>query len=64
MKLILPDGRIRHIDHDPAPLEGILLDQGINPLDVIASRHGRLITEDTILGPDDEVRIIRISHGG
>jgi sulfur carrier protein len=64
MRLILPDRSIRVISHDPAPVETILLGEGINPLDVMVSRNGKLVTEDTVLGADDEIRIVRISHGG
>jgi sulfur carrier protein len=64
MRLILPDRSIRVISHGPAPVETILLGEGINPLEVMVSRDGKLITEDTLVGVDDEIRIIRISHGG
>ena len=64
MKLILSDQDIRIFEHSPAPVEQILLEQGINPLDVIVSRNGKLISEDTVIQANDEVRIIRIAHGG
>jgi len=64
MRLILPDGNVMDIAHDSAPVATILLEVGMNPLDVMVSRNGKLITEDTILELDDEIRIIRISHGG
>jgi sulfur carrier protein len=64
MRLILPDGYIRVMTRDPAPVATVLLEAGINPLDVMVSRNGKLITEDALLGTDDEIRIIRISHGG
>jgi sulfur carrier protein len=64
MKLILPDRTIRSVDPAPAPVEEILLREGINPLDVMVTRNGRLVTEDTVAGGDDELRLIRISHGG
>ena len=64
MNLILPDRSIRVIDPAPATVEAILLNEGINPLEVMVSRDGKLITEDTLVGGDDELRIIRISHGG
>jgi sulfur carrier protein len=64
MKLILPDRSIRVLDPAPSALETILLGEGINPLEVIASRNGVLITEDTVVGADDEIRILRIAHGG
>ena len=64
MNLILPDRSIRIIDPAPATVEAILQREGINPLEVMVSRDGKLITEDTLVSGDDELRIIRISHGG
>jgi sulfur carrier protein len=64
MKLILPDGSARFTDPAPATVEVVLQREGINPLEVMVSRDGKLITEDTLAGGDDELRIIRISHGG
>jgi sulfur carrier protein ThiS len=64
MKLILSDRDVRIFEHNPAPVEQILLEQGINPLEVLVSRNGKMLSEDTIIHPDDEVRIIRIAHGG
>ena len=64
MKIILPDQGILVIDQGPASVEQILSDLGINPLEVIISRNGTLVPEDTIVEADDEIRIIRISHGG
>ena len=64
MKIILPDQGIVVIDRSPASVEQILSDLGINPLEVIVSRNGTLVPEDTIVESDDEIRIIRISHGG
>jgi sulfur carrier protein ThiS len=64
MRLILSDKDVRILDHSPAPVEQILLEQGINPLDVIVFRNGKLLPEDTIIQGSDEVRIIRIAHGG
>ena len=64
MKIILPDQGIVVIDQSPASVEQILSDLGINPLEVIISRNGTLVPEDAIVEADDEIRIIRISHGG
>jgi len=64
MKLILPDRTERVITGAPVLLEQLLLAEGINPLEVIASRHGTLIPEDTLIEGDDEIRLIRIAHGG
>jgi sulfur carrier protein ThiS len=64
MRLILSDGDVRIFEHNPVPVEQILLEQGINPLEVLVSRNGKMLSEDTIIHPNDEVRIIRIAHGG
>lgn len=64
MKLILPDQKTIDIDRVPAPVEKILLEMGINPLEVIVARNGKMISEDTVIQEDDEIRIIRIAHGG
>ncbi|MGA2917310.1 MoaD/ThiS family protein [Methanoregula sp.] len=64
MKLILPDRTERVIAGRPVPLDQILLAEGINPHEVIVSRNGMLIPEDTVVGDDDEIRLIRIAHGG
>ena len=64
MKLILSDQDIRIFEHSPAPVEQILLEQDINPLEVIVSRNGKLLSEDAVIQTSDEVRIIRIAHGG
>ena len=64
MKLIFSDQDERIIEHSPAPVEQILLEVGINPLEVIVSRNGNLISEDTVVESEDAIRIIRIAHGG
>jgi len=64
MKLIFSRDDERIIEHSRAPVEQILLEAGINPLEVIVSRNGSLISDDTIVEPEDEVRITRIAHGG
>jgi sulfur carrier protein len=64
MKLILPDRSSRILDPEPSTVEAILQKEGINPLEVMVSRDGKLVTEDSVVSGDDELRIIRISHGG
>ena len=64
MKLILPDRTTKNLGREPLTVEAILQNEGINPLEVMVSRDGMLVTEDTVAGGDDELRVIRISHGG
>jgi sulfur carrier protein len=64
MKLIFSESDKRIVNHSPAPVEQILLEAGINPLEVLVSRNGNLISEDTIAEAEDEILVIRIAHGG
>jgi sulfur carrier protein len=64
MRLILSNRDVRIFEHSPAPVEQILVEQGLNPLEVIVSRNGKLLSEDTVIQASDEVRIMWIAHGG
>lgn len=64
MKIILPDRTCREITFGTMTVEQVLADLGIDSLGVLVSRNGTLVTEDAILDNDDEIRIIRIAHGG
>ena len=64
MKIHLQDGTARTFEGGPATLSHVLLSLGVNPVEVIVSRDRKVIPEDTVLCADDEVRIIRVSHGG
>ena len=64
MKIILPYSTINIVLEDPASITSILDKLNINPSEVIVSRNGKLVPEDTLISGDDEIRIIRIAHGG
>jgi len=64
MMIHLQDGTNRTFEGGPATVSEVLLSLGVNPVEVIVSRDGKLIPEDTVLGPEDVIRIIRVSHGG
>ena len=64
MNIQLQDGTARTFDGGPATVSQVLVSLGVNPVEVIVSRDGKVIPEDTFLGPDDVIRIIRVSHGG
>ena len=64
MKIILPDRACRETGPGPVTVEALLQELGFNPLEVIVSRNGTLVTEDALVENDDEIRIIRIAHGG
>lgn len=64
MKIYLQDGTARTFEGDGATVSEILLSIGVNPAGVIVSRNGRVVPEDAIPDHSDEIRIIRVSHGG
>jgi sulfur carrier protein len=64
VKILLPDKSEQTIDTGASTVEQVLLDLGINPIEVIVSRKGRLVPDDAVISGDDEIRIIRIAHGG
>jgi sulfur carrier protein ThiS len=64
MKIILPDSTIQQMPGDPVSISSILERLEINPSEVIVSRNGKLVPEDAVARGEDEIRIIRIAHGG
>ncbi len=64
MRVELPDGSILTVNADGIPVEEVLARLGVNPVEVIVTRNGALVPEDAIAAGDDEIRLVRISHGG
>jgi sulfur carrier protein len=64
MKIVFPDSTTETIGGKQVSIGRILQQRGINPSEVIVSRNGKLVPEDAVAGGDDEIRIIRIAHGG
>jgi sulfur carrier protein len=64
MKIILPDGRCQELRILGATVEDVLRDLGVNPVEVVVSKNGKVVSELELIGQDDEIRIIRIVHGG
>jgi len=64
MKVILPDREVRELDPGPATVQELLGGLGLHPQEVIVARNGTLVPEQAPLGSNDEIRIIRIAHGG
>lgn len=63
MKIIF-DSTIQQMPGDTVRISQILDQLGIHPAEVIVSRNGTLVPEDVTAGGNDEIRIIRIAHGG
>ena len=64
ISVIFPDKSIRDVDADGVTGENLLLDLGLNPYEIILSRDGSMIPEDTLIYSGDEIRLIAIVHGG
>ena len=64
MRLILPDRSERDLATAPATVDNLLRELGISPPEVLVCRNGMLVPEDACLDDSDEVRLIRIAHGG
>ena len=64
MSVCLPDGTIIVPESSPAPVSSLLLSLGINPLEVIVTKNGRLVPEDAVISASDDVKIFRVAHGG
>jgi sulfur carrier protein len=47
-----------------ARIQDLLLDLGINPVEVIVAKNGRIVPEEEMAGCGDELKVVRIVHGG
>ncbi len=64
MKVFMPEGSSREMAVDSALIEDILLNLGINPVEVIVAKNGKIVSEYETVGCEDELKIVRIVHGG
>lgn len=64
MQITLPDKSVRTFPAASVPIEALLLELGINPTTVIVVKNGRVVPEDVTAELGDEIRILRVSHGG
>ncbi len=64
MKISLPDGSRKEMELENARIEDILIVLGINPVEVIVARNGRIVSEEETMGCCDELKIVRVVHGG
>ena len=64
MKIVLPDGSRRELNGKFDQVIDILKILEINPVEVIVARNGRIVTEEEAADDGDEIKIIRVVHGG
>lgn len=64
MKVILPDRSCKELHISEGTIEDILKDLKINPVEVIVARNGKVVSELDRIEERDELKIIRVVHGG
>lgn len=64
MKITLPDGSRKEMAVHNARIEDVLKELGINPVEVIVARNGKIVAEEENAGSADELKIVRVVHGG
>ncbi len=64
MRIILPDKNIVSFSEGPVEIGSLLHRLGLHPPEFIVMMNGKLVPEDAVAGIDDEIRIIRVAHGG
>jgi sulfur carrier protein len=64
LEIKFSEGHVENMNINKISVEELLINFGINPLEVIVKRNGSLILEEEILGNKDSIQIIRVIHGG
>lgn len=64
MKIVLDDGIIREVDIDKTVIDDLLKSLKINPVEVVVAKNGKITTEFDVVESGDQLKIIRIIHGG
>jgi sulfur carrier protein ThiS len=64
MKIVLDDGTTRELEIEKALIEDILTYLKINPVEVIVAKNGKITSEYDMVESRDQIKIIRIIHGG
>ena len=64
VRVIYPDGRVKAMEIAEMPIEGLLEELRINPVEVIIAKNGAIVPEDEMVRNDDELKIIWVKHGG
>jgi len=64
MIIALPDGSRKEMAVENARIQDLLLDLGINPVEVIVAKNGRIVPEEETAGCGDELKVVRVVHGG
>lgn len=64
VKIIYPDRSIKEVGIKETSIENLLKELGINPVEVIIAKNGKIVPEDETVVNEDEIKVIRVIHGG
>ena len=64
INISLPGGGIIEYAGEKASIEEIMKHLKINPIEVIVAKNGKIISEEETAKAGDELKIVRIVHGG
>ena len=63
MKINSLDGS-RRDETESISIENLLKEIGINHVEVIVAKNGKIVSEEETAGFADELKIVRVVHGG
>jgi sulfur carrier protein len=64
MEIKYSDGQLETLNINKISVQELLMNLGIDQLEVIVKKDSKIILEEEILGNDDSIEIIRVIHGG
>lgn len=64
MKIAMPDGSRKEMTVSVARIDEILKELNINPVEVVVAKNGKIVPEEETASCADELKIVRIVHGG
>jgi len=64
LKIIFSEGQTENLNIENVSVKELLEDLKIEPLEVIVKKGNLVLQEDEIIRNNDEIKIIKVIHGG
>lgn len=64
LKIIFSEGQTENLNIENLSVKELLEDLGIEPLEVIVKKGNFVLQEDETIQNNDEIKIIKVIHGG
>lgn len=64
LKIIFSEGQTENLNIENVSVKELLVDLGIEPLEVIVKKGQLVLQEDETIQNNDEIKIIKVIHGG